>query len=125
MENNLLKCPGCSAELELTEEEKASGTIHCPECEGMIDFSVDPPAIIEDITCVELCTSLNQGDIALIKSILDDSGIYYYTSGENFLSMSPLLESVRFFVDQTQVEDAKELLKDFELNILGASMNHE
>ena len=65
------------------------------------------------------------GDVALIKSILEDSGIEYYAYGENFLAVRPLLEPVKFFVNENQLEDAKEQLKDFDLHIWGFSTNKD
>ena len=70
-------------------------------------------------------SSLNQGDIGIIKSILDDNEIDYYVTGENFLSVSPLLEPAQFFVNTNQFEEAKKLLKDFDLKIFGFSARNE
>ncbi len=116
-------CPNCSDELELEDDERTSGKVHCPECEAVIDLRVNPPGLLKNKNYVELLSSLNQGDIALIQSILDDSEIDYYVLGENFLSARPLLEPARFFVNENQLEEAKEVLKDFKLNILGTSKN--
>lgn len=116
-------CPGCNAEIELSDEERTTGKIHCPECEAFIDFSFDPPWVINKANYVELLYSLNQGDIAVIKSILDSGNIDYYTSGENFLSIDPLIQPAKFFVNANQLDDTKEMLKDFKLNIWGASTN--
>ena len=71
----------------------------------------------------EILSTLNQGDIALIKSILDDCKIDYYILGENFLSMYPFVNAAKVLVNDIQVGEVKELLKDFELNIFGASTN--
>lgn len=116
-------CPNCGAELELSEEEKKAGKIHCPECEALVDFNSDPPKVLNADNYVQLLSSLNQGDIGIIKSILDDAGIDYYVFGENFLSTEPLLQPARFFVSEDQLEDAHEVLKGFDLKIFGASKN--
>ena len=114
-------CPNCETELELSEDERISGKVHCSECEALIDYKVNPPKVIDKENYVQLLSSLNQGDIGLIKSILDNSNIDYYVYGENFLSVDPLIQPARFYVNEKQAEEAKELLKDFELRIFGAS----
>ena len=116
-------CPNCSSELELEDEERTSRKVHCPGCEALIDFGVNPPEVLNKENYVELLSSLNQGDIALIKSIFDDSNVDYYVFGENFLGADPLIQPARFFVNENQFEEAKEVLKDFKLNIWGTSKN--
>jgi hypothetical protein len=114
-------CPNCASELDLSEDERLNGIVHCPECEVAIDFSVIPTEIVNKENFVELLVSLNQGDIALIKSLLDNSTIEYFTTGENFLSVDPLIQPARFYVKDNQLEEAKELLKDFNLHVWGTS----
>ncbi|MBK9098517.1 MAG: DUF2007 domain-containing protein [bacterium] len=116
-------CPNCSSELELEDEERTSRKVHCPECEAFINLKAIPPKVFKKENYVELFSSLNQGDIALIQSILDDSEIDYYVLGENFLSARPLLEPARFFVNENQFEEANEVLKELKLNIWGTSKN--
>jgi hypothetical protein len=116
-------CPSCESELELSEEERQNGKIHCPECEAFINFTVNPPKYFAKENFVALLSSLNLGDIAVIKSILDDGGIEYYVMGENFLSIDPLIVPAKFFIKEDEVETAKILLKDFEFHFFGASNN--
>jgi len=118
-------CPNCAAELDLSEDEQINGKVHCPECEAVIDFTVIPTEIINKENFVELFSSLNQGDIALIKSLLENAKIEYYTTGENFLSVDPLIQPARFYIHQTDVEAAKEILQDFELHVWGTSKDQE
>lgn len=118
-----VSCPNCESDLELTENERISGKVHCPECEALIDFKVDPSKVLPKENYVELLSSLNQGDIGIIKSILEDSNIDYYVFGENFLSVDPLIQPARFYVNGNQIKEAKELLKDFDLHIWGTSRN--
>jgi len=115
-------CPNCSSELKLEDEERTSGKVHCPECEALIDFGVNPPKISNNENYIELLSSLNQGDIALIKSIFDNSKIDYYVFGENLSSMA-MVQPTRFFVNESQLEEAKEVLKDIKLNIWSYSKN--
>ena len=114
-------CPNCESELDLSEEERIVGKIHCPECDKMIDYDVDPPKISDVENYTEILSSLNQGDIALIKSILENGDINFYILGEVFLSVRPLLEPAIFFVAESQVKEAQELLKNFDFNIYGIS----
>jgi hypothetical protein len=116
-------CPNCSCELELTIEERTSRKVHCPDCEAFINLKTIPPKVSRKENYVELLSSFNLGDIALIKSILDDSEIDYYAFGENFLATDPLIQPVRFFVNESQFDEAKEVLKDIKLNIWGYSKN--
>jgi hypothetical protein len=116
-------CPNCKSDLELSEDEIISGKIHCPECESLIDFNLNPPKVTNKADYVELLSSLNQGDIGLIKTILDNADIEYYVFGENFLGAEPLLQPARFFVNVSKLEEAKELLRDYDLRIWGFSSN--
>jgi hypothetical protein len=72
---------------------------------------------------IQLFSSLNQGDIGLLKSILDDSEVEYYVTGENFLALRPLLTPAVFYIKESEVEKVKEILKDIDFNILGTSAN--
>lgn len=114
-------CPNCKAEIELTEDEAEEKKVHCPNCEALIDLRFDPPHALQRDNYIELLSSLNQGDIALLKSILDDGQIDYYVFGEGTLGTQPFLFPVRFFVNADQIELAKELLKNFDLKIFGPS----
>jgi len=109
----------------LDEEERVTRKVHCSHCEVLIDFSSDPPQIVNKEEYVELLTSLNQGDIALIKSILENSDIKYFTTGENFLSVDPLIQPARFSIHQEDIDSAKEVLQDFKLHIWGTSSEQE
>jgi hypothetical protein len=116
-------CPNCESDLDLSEDERISGKLHCPECEALIDFKVDPPKILPKESYMELLSSLNQGDIGIIKSILEDSNIDYHVFGENFLSVDPLIQPAKFYINSNQIKEAQELLKDINLHIWGTSKN--
>jgi hypothetical protein len=68
---------------------------------------------------VPLLVTFNPGDVAIVKSLLDSAGIEYFASGEGFCLARPLVEPVRFLVRADQVEEARELLQDLDLNYLG------
>jgi len=118
-------CPGCGSVIEPSEEERVNGKVHCHTCEATTDFTVEPYLIAAKENYVKLFSSLNQGDIALIKSLLADADIDYYTTGENFLSVDPLIQPAQFYVNENQIEEAKELLKEFKLHIWGTSNEQE
>ncbi len=118
-------CPKCSANIKLNKNERSSHQVHCHECESLIDFTIDPPAIINPKEYVQITSSINQGDIGLIKSLLDDANIDYYVFGENFLIIDPLIQPARVFVVQDQVEEAKRILKDVDIHIFGVSTRNE
>jgi len=120
-----VNCPNCGIEFVPSEDEMSVRVVHCPECEAMINFNFHPPKVLNVEKYVELLSSLNQGDIALIKSILDDGGINYNIVGENFLSSRPLLEPARIFIDEKQIKKATKLLKKIELHIFGFSTNQQ
>ena len=72
----------------------------------------------------EILRTYNQGDIALLKSLLDNNEIVYFFKGENFISLRPLIEPAVLMVKNNQVQEAVELLKDFELSFLGLSIEN-
>lgn len=117
-----ITCPKCGKKITLSEKERNEVIVHCHKCESTIDFSVDPPAITEPKKYAEVTWSMNQGDLFIIKSILDDAEIDYYTMGENFLSVDPLIQPARFFVVEDQIDTVKELLKETQIKISGISL---
>lgn len=78
----------------------------------------------KDYNYVEILRTYSQVDIAMIKSLLDGNADYYF-HGENFMSIRPLLEPAILMVNENDVDDVKEILKDFELNFLGVSLKEE
>jgi hypothetical protein len=117
----VVTCPNCGYKIKIPKNQKLSGKVHCKKCEATLDFNYNPPKVEKKENYIELLSSLNLGDIALIKSILEDGKIDYYVTGENFLGMQPLLQPAVFYVNESHLSKAKELLKDFELHIWGAS----
>jgi hypothetical protein len=115
-------CPGCKTEFEISAEEHSKGKIHCTECDKIINFILNPPKLMDIENYAELFSTLNQGNIAIIRSILDNNEIDYYILGESFLSVRPLLEAARIFVATSQIEEAKKILEDLDLNTFGVSI---
>ena len=65
---------------------------------------------------VKVYSTPKQGEIAIIKSILDGQNIPYYIKGENFGTLygpADGLSSMDIMIRGDYYEDAKELLKDF------------
>ncbi|MDD3050380.1 MAG: hypothetical protein PHR06_04475 [Candidatus Cloacimonetes bacterium] len=72
----------------------------------------------------EILRTYNQGDIALLKSLLDNNEIVYFFKGENFISLRPLVEPAVLMAKNDQIQETVELLKDFELSFLGLSIEN-
>lgn len=117
----LVNCPNCSSQLQLSDEDRLSGKFHCPDCEAYLDFTVNPPMVLTQKHYTEIFSSMNQADIAVLKSYFDDSDIDYYAAGEDFLATYPLIEPVKFYVLDDQVGEAKGILSRFNTNAFGVS----
>ena len=118
-------CPKCNSFFSLNKNEIKVKKAHCPQCEAFIDFNTNPPAFEEMQNFVEIIWSMNQGDIAVIKSVLDDANINYYVLGDNFLRIDPLIQPARIFVPESEADEVKELLKDMEVHIVGVSLRND
>jgi len=64
-------------------------------------------------------SSYNPGDIAFIKSILEESEIDYYVSGEWAGGVYPVAIGMDIMVVEDQVEQAKEIIEDFKKKTKG------
>jgi hypothetical protein len=64
----------------------------------------------------ELVSTSNMADIALIKSLLDSEGIRYLAQGESFHLVRPLIEPVRFLVDEEDLDRALPLIESLHLS---------
>ncbi len=105
-------CPNCKAEYLAGVTECAECTLPLVASLPEIDHEQSVPTYVEVVT-------YNAGDIALIKSILDDGEIEYQIEGEYFNSMLPLLQPVKILVPEDKLEVAREILKDFNLTYMG------
>ena len=63
----------------------------------------------------ELVSTFNQGDIAIIKSLLESEGIYFLAHGEHFNLIRPFIQPVRFMVSEDELERAQALIEDISL----------
>jgi hypothetical protein len=109
-------CPFCGAEY-------VPGIRECPDCRtGLVDAPPPPPVPVE---FEEILETFNQGDIALIKSILDDAAIEYFFQGEIFNLVDPLIQPARLRVRKDQAGEVRQLLKDLNVSFLGVSVRDE
>jgi uncharacterized protein YbaR (Trm112 family) len=112
-------CPNCRSVLNVDKYELESGSFRCPECDAFVVILNGKPELPEDKNYVRLLSISNQGDIAIIKSMLDDAGIDYYAWGEN-----SMYDPIVIYVNANQINLAKEILKDFEFHLFGFSTNN-
>ncbi len=100
-------CPHCKAEYR-------EGFSRCADCG--IDLVDGKPPATEDpvgyVEMVEVFSTYNPGDIAVIKSILDGEGIHYYFQGENTNLMVGGGAYARLLVKSDQVERVKDILQE-------------
>ncbi len=111
-------CPNCGAEYR-------EGFTHCPDCDVELvkdlpdrKAQLDVKTASEDNdnkTFIPVLSTYNLGDIALIRSILDNEGIEYYLQGENTSSIRGYMDPTILMVRNNQVDTVKELLKNFDL----------
>jgi hypothetical protein len=111
-------CPECKAEYLV-------GITECPDCQATLvavlpDHTNDPPIEFEDILA-----TYNQGDIALVKSLLDDAEIEYHFKTEFFAQVDPLIQPAVLEVRKDQAELTRELLRGLKLTFIGVSNRTE
>jgi len=110
-------CPNCKAEY-------GRGIYVCAECDvPLVDFlpddeqsgNIEP----QDDVFMDIFITSNAGEIAMIKSLLDDAGIDYYFLGERFASVHAGAYPSRLFVRADQCDEALELLRDLRFSVFG------
>jgi len=96
-------CPICRAEFR-------EGFYRCEDCDT---------ALVEELPeekakpgYVQLAMVFTEGEIALIRSNLDQAGIDYYFHGEQAHRLAPLPFGARLMVREDYREEAEALLKD-------------
>lgn len=102
-------CPNCRAEYR-------EGFSKCADC-GTDLVSGQPPDN-EDEVCyvemVEVFSTYNPGDIAVIKSILDGEDIHYYFQGENTNIMVGGGAYARLLVQADQAGRVRDILQEMD-----------
>lgn len=102
-------CPKCGAEYR-------EGFYKCTDCGADLAYG-QPPGTEDEVRYVEMLevfSTYNPGDIAVIKSILEGEGIHYYFQGENTNLMIGGGAYARLLVQADQVERVKDILKEME-----------
>ncbi len=96
-------CPKCKVEY-------VEGILVCGDCGIGLTPELPAEPSFNPAEYEEILTALNASDVALIKSVLDSESIDHYIEGE--FSQYGIQ---RLMVLKEQVEEAKEILKDLEL----------
>jgi antitoxin component YwqK of YwqJK toxin-antitoxin module len=111
-------CPKCKTEY-------VEGVSKCVDCNLDLISELLPESIPDKpdhIDYEEILATKNDGDIAILKSILDSENITYYFKGEEFNLMYPMVEPVRLMVKKDEAEKTRELLKDLKLSFTSVSL---
>lgn len=116
-------CPKCKAEYK-------EGVKRCGECEvslvaNLADVPRTGPEPRKDIEFVSVVRTFIPQDIAIIESILADSGIDYYIQGETGMLTYPLVDPASVMVVKDQADEARELLKDLKLGFYVFGPDHD
>jgi hypothetical protein len=120
-----IKCPSCSEEITLDLDERIDKRFHCPVCEKYINLNYDPPKVLDPKSYKYVLTTMNQADIALIKSIFDSEKIDYFIFGQNFLTLDPLIQGAKLYVNEDHHQMAQELINELDLHVFGGSARNE
>ncbi len=106
-------CPQCNSEYK-------QGVFQCPECEVDLvnELSEESVSKFRDVKTVEVFSTFNLADVALIRSILDAEHIDHYFKGESSLYMvKPFVGQVKLVVKKSDEEKVRELLRDLRAGI--------
>ena len=95
-------CPSCRAEFR-------EGFLRCEDCD--VNLVEGLPKETEKPGYIHLATVFTEGDIALIKSSLDHTGIDYYFHGEQAHRLTPLPLGARLMVREDFREEAEAILR--------------
>lgn len=107
-------CPECGAEYR-------EGFTECADCLVKLVAELPPERTHETKGFEQVLSTFNVGDIALIKSLLDDARIEYFIRGETFNQVGPLIQPAILLVRKDQIEAARSLLGHMDVSFLGIS----
>ncbi len=96
-------CPLCWAEYR-------EGFLRCEDCDANLVESL--PEEKEKPAYVQLATVFTEGEIAFIKSRLDQTDIEYYFHGEQAHRLTPLPLGARLMVREDFRDEAEAILRD-------------
>ncbi len=102
-------CPKCNAEYR-------EGFYKCADCGvDLVDTRLQTPEDdIRYVEMVEVFSTYNPGDIAVIKSVLDGESIHYYFQGESSTMLIGAGAYARLLVQKDQVERVRDILQELE-----------
>jgi hypothetical protein len=106
---DVLHCPQCGVEY-------VRGSTECADCRVPLRPGPAPERRLEAEDFVELLRSSNFGDLAMVKSILDQGEVNYFVQGER-VNLFPTV----LMVDKKDEACARELLKDLQVRFLGST----
>lgn len=104
-------CPNCRAEY-------VENVTECPDCHVSLVADLPETPAPEFTDYVEIVSTFNPVDIAMIKSLLEGQEIDFYLHGEYFNLAGPLVQPARLMVRKDQVEEVKEILKGLQIKYM-------
>lgn len=107
-------CPQCHAEYN-------PDVVTCAECGIALVPELADPTKRKPKEFEEVVSTFNLGDIALIKSLLNNEHIEFYFQGENFNLVDPLIQPVKLYVRKEKAARVKKLLNGMNVTFLGVS----
>lgn len=111
-------CPKCRAEYR-------EGFTECADCKIPLVSVLPPEPKPEYVEYVEVLSTFNVGDIAIIKAILDSEKVIYYFKGDQLQLMRPMAEPARLMVKKGDVQKAIEILKNLKLNYMTFAVDND
>jgi Putative prokaryotic signal transducing protein len=101
-------CPKCRAEYK-------EGVVECYDCGVPLVPELPEKRQTKDVDFVSVVQTFNPQDVAIIESLLEESGIEYYIQGATSITTNPLIDPAHVMVVKAQADEARELLKDLDL----------
>jgi len=100
-------CPKCNAEYR-------EGFTTCADCGANLveGQPPEPEDGVRYVDMVEVFSTYNPDDIAVIKSVLDGEDIHYYFQGENTNMLVAAGAYARLLVQADQVERVRDILQE-------------
>ena len=98
-------CPSCRGEFR-------EGFTRCEDCDE--NLVAELPEKVVKPGYIQLATAFTEGEIAVIKAILDQEGIDYYFHGEQAHRLAALPLEARLMVREDFKEDAEALLSNLD-----------
>jgi len=96
-------CPSCRAEFR-------EGFFRCEDCDVALVEVL--PEEVSKPGYIQVATVFTEGEIAFMKSCLDQAGIDYYFHGEQAHRLAPVPLGARLMVREDFKEEAEALLKN-------------